>query len=58
MLRVKMTGMTCNHCIRVVGVAGTSYPGQVNAAIADAGYPRERKIATASNENTQYGPRQ
>jgi hypothetical protein len=38
MLRAKMTGMTCNHCIRVVGVAGASYPEQEIAAIADAGY--------------------
>jgi hypothetical protein len=42
MLRVKMTGMTCNHCIRVVGVAGASYPEQGIAAIADAGYSVRR----------------
>lgn len=42
MLRAKMRGMTCNHCIWVVGVAGASYPEQEIAAIADAGYSAQR----------------
>jgi hypothetical protein len=42
MLRVKMAGMTCNLCIRVVGVARTSYLERVIAAIAEAGHSVER----------------
>jgi copper chaperone CopZ len=45
MLRVKTTGMTCNHCIRVIGVAGASDLEQVIAGIADAGYSVQRLAA-------------